>query len=122
MTEARITTTFEPARVLLGAALLGALAALAGLLLAGWRAGGGVVLGAAVGAAAFAWLERSLRGEAAGRRAVLLAGSLARMLLWAGAAILVSAAWGPPGGGGFLAGAVAVKAALLAEGIRSRGG
>jgi len=118
-----MTTTFEPARVLLGAAVLGAFAALAGLLLAGWRAGGGVVLGAAVGAAAFSWLERSLRGEEAGRhRALLLVGSLGRMLLWSAAASLVAATWGPPGGGGFLAGAVAVKAALLVEGIRSRGG
>ena len=81
------------------------------------------VLGAATGSLAFSWLERSLRRDAASEsRAGLVLGSVGRLGLWAAVAILVSVTWGAPGGGGFLAGMVAVKTAVLIEGLRARGG
>lgn len=122
-TETIDSGAFEPRRVLEAAALLGGAAVLIGVLLSGWHAAGGAALGAATGAAAFTWLEKSLRrGGLETRRGRLIAGSLGRTLLWGVAAVLVCLGWGEPGGAGFLAGALAVKAAVLVEGLRCRGG
>ena len=114
---------FDARRVVLVGCLLAGALATAGFAFWGPLAATGVALGAGSSALAFLWLERSLLGRMQPdiKVAPLAAGIIGRLAMLAVPAILLSVYGGAQGGGGFLAGLLAIKTAVLVEGVRCAG-
>ena len=115
--------TFELRRVVFVATGLAYVAAVAGFWLGGIGASAGILIGTGLSCLAFVFLERSLRKLGPDSHVFpLMLSSTVRMGFLAIVGVAAASLWGVPGGAGFLAGIFFVKAAVLAEGVRSGGG